>query len=101
MTISKLDIAEKVPYSLDGRKMYSTPGAEIIHLTLKPGEVVEKHKNPFDVAVYVLEGRGILETDEDSVTVGPDMCAGIEADRNRGIRNTGTGVMRVLVVKVF
>jgi quercetin dioxygenase-like cupin family protein len=101
MKITKLGKANKVPFNLDGRVMYTSEKVELVHLTLKPSEILVKHTNPFDVAIYVIEGTGIVETDENSTLVEPDMCIEIEKGKNRGIRNTGKSVLRVLVVKVF
>lgn len=101
MVVKTLTTAEKVPFNLDGRKMYIGKKVEIIHLSLNPGEVLEKHTNPFDVAIYVLEGTGIIETDDNSVAVEPDMCIEIESGANRGVKNTGMGLLRILVVKIF
>jgi len=53
------------------------------------------------VAIYVLEGNGILETDDQSIVVMPDVCITISAGVNRGIRNTTAGEIRLLVVKIF
>lgn len=101
MRITDLGTAEKVPFKVDGRKMLVDSRVEIIHLTLKPGEVLEKHTNTFDVAIYVLEGNGILETDDQSIVVMPDVCITISAGVKRGIRNTSAGEIRLLVVKIF
>ncbi|MDD2549975.1 MAG: cupin domain-containing protein [Bacteroidales bacterium] len=101
MKVKSLSTADKVPFNLDGRKMYVGQNVELIHLNLKPGEVLEKHSNPFDVVFYILEGRGIVETDDERISVEPDMCIEIEKDINRGISNTDDGVLRILVVKIF
>lgn len=101
MVVKTLTTAEKVPFNLDGRKMYTGKKVEIIHLSLNPGEVLDKHTNPFDVAIYVLEGTGIIETDDNSAAVEPDMCIEIESGANRGVRNTGMGQLSILVVKIF
>ena len=63
MKITTPDNAEKVPFNLEGRKMYVNPKAEIIHLTLKSGEVVDIHTNPFDVVFYTLEGTATLSVE--------------------------------------
>lgn len=101
MIIKTLTTAEKVPFNLDGRKMYTGHKVELIHLCLKPGEVLEKHANPFDVVFYILEGNGIVETDDQSASVEPDMSIEIESGVNRGLTNTGNGDLRLLVVKIF
>ncbi|MFP4557017.1 MAG: cupin domain-containing protein [Bacteroidales bacterium] len=101
MKINTLTTAEKVPFNLDGRKMFTSEKVEIIHLTLNQGEVLNKHTNPFDVVFYILEGTGIVETDEHSTTVEPDMSIDIKGNIYRGVRNTGDGSLRLLVVKIF
>jgi mannose-6-phosphate isomerase-like protein (cupin superfamily) len=101
MIIKTLTTAEKVPFNLDGRKMYAGQKVELIHLCLKSGEVLDKHSNPFDVVFYILEGNGIVETDDQSTSVEPDMSIEIESGVNRGLTNTGNGDLRLLVVKIF
>lgn len=101
MKIKTLTTADKVPFNLDGRQMYIGLNVELVHLNLKSGEVLEKHSNPFDVVFYILEGSGIVETDDQSISVEPDMCIEIEMGINRGITNTGDKALRVLVVKIL
>ena len=101
MKVNTLTTAEKVPFNLDGRKMYTGLNVELVHLSLKPAEVLEKHNNPFDVVFYILEGSGIVETDDQSINVEPDMSIEIEMGINRGITNTGDKALRVLVVKIL
>lgn len=101
MKIKTLSTAEKVPFNLDGRKIYVGLNVEIVHLKLLKGEVLEKHTNPFDVVFYILEGYGVVETDEESAAVEPDMCIEIPMGVNRGVRNTGDEHLRLLVVKIL
>lgn len=101
MKVTELAKAEKVPFNLDGRKMFVDQRVEIIHLTLGEGELLEKHTNPFDVAIYILEGEGIVETDEESACVMKDFCIEIKAGIPRGVKNTSSKKLRLLVVKIF
>ncbi|HOP03700.1 MAG TPA: cupin domain-containing protein [Tenuifilaceae bacterium] len=96
-----LDNAEKVPFNLDGRKMFISEKVEIIHLTLKPGEVLDKHTNPFNVVFYILEGSGVVETEDESKLVEPDMTIEIQKGIPRGIKNTSNHILRLLVVKIL
>ncbi len=72
MNVKLIETAEKVGFNVDGRKMFTSPKTEIIHLDIKFGEVIEMHSNPFDVVFYVLEGAGIIETPDEQITVEPD-----------------------------
>ncbi len=101
MKAKLIETAEKVGFNVDGRKMFISSKVEIIHLDLKFGEVVEMHSNPFDVAFYILEGAGIIETPDEQITVEPDMCIEISAAEPRMIRNIGVESLRVLAVKIF
>ncbi|MBE0663652.1 MAG: cupin domain-containing protein [Bacteroidales bacterium] len=100
LKITTPETAPRVPFQVDGRIMLSRPKLEIIHLTLKPAEVVPKHINDFDVAIYVLEGTGKIETGFDSGDVKPGMLIEIEAGEERGMANTGRADFRVLVIKL-
>lgn len=101
MIFTTIETAEKVPFNLDGRKMFIDPRTEIIHLTLKPGEVLEKHSNPFDVAIYIIEGEGVVETDGEKLIVTSNFCIAVESGAQRGLSNTGKSNLRVLVFKIF
>ncbi len=101
MQITKLQTAERVPFNLDGRKLFIDPRAEIIHLCLKPGEVLATHTNPFDVAIFVVEGHGKAESDGAVADIVANDCLSIPSGAQRGLSNTGNGNLRVLVFKVF
>lgn len=44
------------PHGVEVRRMYDHPSAQIMHMTLKPGESLKPHKTPVDVTFFVLEG---------------------------------------------
>jgi quercetin dioxygenase-like cupin family protein len=95
MKLTHLRDGEQVPINIAAHK------AEVIHLRFKPGEVLEKHLNPFDVVFYVLEGTGTLEVEDQTFTLGPDTLIEVAASEQRGWTNTGTTDLRVLVVKLL
>ena len=99
LKITTPETAPRVPFQLDGRIMLSRSGTEIVLLSLKPGESVPKHVNDFDVAIFILEGQGRIETGTVSEEVFPGMLAEIAAGEERGISNTGDGMLKVLVLK--
>ncbi len=101
MQITELSNAEKVPIAIDARKMLVRQDCELIHLTLKPGEILEKHSNPFDVAFYVLAGSGELEAGNEVATIGADRVIEVAAGKQRGWRNSGPVDLRILVVKLL
>lgn len=101
LKITTPETAPRVPFQLDGRILLSRPALEVIHLTLKPEEKVPKHINDFDVAIYVLDGNGRIETGTDSAAVKPGMLIEIKAGKERGMANTGEDDLRVLVMKIL
>ncbi len=101
MKLTHLKDAELVPINIAAHKLFGSDRTEVIHLCFKPGEVLEKHPNPFDLIFYVLEGKGVLEVGEESATLGADSLIEIPADEMRGWINTGSVDLRVLVIKVL
>ena len=101
MKILTPETAEKVPLNLDGRKMFTSEKVELIHLNLNPNEEVALHTNPFDVIFYILEGKGVINVDGESIPARADYTLFVEKDKQRGMTNTGSTNLRVLVFKVF
>jgi quercetin dioxygenase-like cupin family protein len=94
-----LDNAPKVPFDLDGRIMHSSEKLELVHLTIKPGEILHKHKNPVDVVFYVLEGKGILFAEDQKIIMVKDSCVSLKHNIERGWENNSTENLRILVIK--
>lgn len=101
MKITTLDTAEKVPFNLDGRKMFTNSEVELVHLTLKPSEEIALHANPFDVIFFILEGEGEVLFENEKLKALPNTSIYIEKDKQRGMRNSGYSIFRVLVVKIY
>jgi quercetin dioxygenase-like cupin family protein len=88
------------PHHVDARKIYESPHAVAVVITLKPGEALKKHITPVDVFFYVLEGSGIIEIGNEKQTIGKDMLVESPARIPHRWSNESTSVFRVLVVKV-
>ena len=88
------------PHHVDARKIYESPYAMAVVITLKPGEALKKHITPVDVFFYVLEGTGVVEIGDEKQTVGKDMLVESPARVPHRWTNESTAVFRVLVVKV-
>jgi quercetin dioxygenase-like cupin family protein len=101
MKLTTLDSAEKVPFNLDGRKMFTNERVELVHLALRPNEEIALHANPFDVIFFILEGTGIVNYEGTQITTEINNSIFIEKDKQRGMKNSSNGIFRVLVVKVF
>ena len=88
------------PHHVDARRIYESPHAMAVVITLKPGEALKKHITPVDVFFYVLEGAGVIEIGDERQTVGKDMLVESPAGIPHRWSNESTAVFCVLVVKV-
>ena len=100
-SIQHMDDAPRVPFDLDGRILFSSDKLELIHLTLKPGEEVGFHTQPFDVLFYVSEGDGFLRTENKELTGTPGTLMKVTAGVQRSLKNPGTIAMKILVIKLL
>jgi quercetin dioxygenase-like cupin family protein len=88
------------PHHVDARKIYDSPHAMAVVITLQPGESLKRHSTPVDVFFYVLEGTGIVEIGDERKAVGRDMLVESPARIPHRWINESKVVFRVLVVKV-
>jgi len=88
------------PHHVDARKIYDTPHAMAVVITLQPGEALKKHITPVDVFFYVLEGTGVIEIGDEKQTAGKDMLVESSAKIPHKWTNDSSSIFRVLVVKV-
>jgi len=88
------------PHHVDARKIYDSPHAIAVVITLQPGEALKKHMTPVDVFFYVLEGTGIVEIGDEKKAIGKDILVESPARIPHRWINESNAVFRVLVVKV-
>lgn len=94
------DIARKPnPHNVDARAISDRESAQVVHITLLPGEALKKHITPVDVVFYVLEGKGVVEIGEERAEATADTL--IESPANIAHRwiNDGVCPLRILVIK--
>ena len=87
------------PHNVDARSISDQENAQVVHITLLPGEALKKHITPVDVVFYVLEGRGVVEIGEERQEVGRDTLVESPARIAHRWINEGDGPVRILVVK--
>jgi quercetin dioxygenase-like cupin family protein len=90
-----------VPAAIDGRIMHSDSRAEAILLTLKPGEEIPLHKNPFDVLFAGIDGEATLISPTQKETIKPGETIFITVDEARAWKNNGSKPARVMVFKIL
>jgi len=93
-------VSQPNPHHVDARKIYDSPHAMAVMITLQPGESLKKHITPVDVFFYVLKGTGIVEIGEEKATVSADMLVESPAKIPHRWSNESDTPFEVLVVKV-
>ncbi len=99
ISINNADSSQN-PHKVDARKIYDTKNAQVIHLTLNPGESLKRHITPVDVFFYVLEGKGIVEIGDEKKEVGLDILIESPAKIVHCWYNESNEILKILVVKV-
>jgi quercetin dioxygenase-like cupin family protein len=94
-----LESAPRVPFNLDGRVLFSRPGYELVHLTLRAGEAMELHVQPFDVTFFITGGTGILSVENEVIPGIPGRTIHVSAGVKRAWANTGDEPLTILVNK--
>lgn len=87
------------PHGISARELLSTEHAQVVMMTLEPGETLKLHSTPVDVFFYVLEGEGVVEIGEERETVTRDMLVESPIRIPHLLRNEGSSTFRFLVVK--
>jgi len=93
--------ARKVQAAIDGRIMHSDELVEVILLSLKPGEEIALHQNPFDVLFAGIEGEASLLTSDREMRIGPGETIYVTSDEKRAMKNNGNTIARIMVFKIF
>jgi quercetin dioxygenase-like cupin family protein len=87
------------PHGLEVKQVYNSPQAQVMHLNLKPGQGMKAHASPLNIVFYVLEGRGKVETDGESIEVGQDTVIESPANSLHRLEAASDSALRVLVIK--
>jgi quercetin dioxygenase-like cupin family protein len=95
----KTEEPKENPHKVDLRQLYNDPSAQIMHITLKPGESLKPHKTPVDVVFYILEGTPVVHIGEESKIIEKDTLVESPADSVHFISNESPDIIRVLVIK--
>lgn len=87
------------PHKVEVRQMYSQPDAQVMQITLQPGESLKPHKTPVDVFFYVLEGDPTVHIGEEAIVFPKDTLIESPKEIVHYISNQSNGPARILVVK--
>ena len=87
------------PHGVSARELHATEYAQVVTVTLRPGETLKLHVTPVDVFFYVLEGHGVVEIGGEREEVFPNMLVDSPARIPHRLLNESDAVFRFLVVK--
>ncbi|HEX7585632.1 MAG TPA: cupin domain-containing protein [Prolixibacteraceae bacterium] len=87
------------PHGVDVRKLYDKESAQVMHITLQPGEGLKPHKTPVDVFFVVLEGTPTIQVGEEEEICQKDSLIESPAHIVHNIFNASERIARILVVK--
>jgi quercetin dioxygenase-like cupin family protein len=90
----------KNPHGIKAVKLYDSEFAEVIHISLAPGESLVRHITPVDAAFYVLEGQAVIEIGAEKEVVEQDNLVKSPKGIPHLISNQSEGLLRVLVMKL-
>ena len=70
----------------------------LAHAVVKPGNTSKPHKMKTSEVCYILEGEGIMYTDDESVKVSPGQAVSIPPNATQYISNTGDVDLKFLCI---
>jgi mannose-6-phosphate isomerase-like protein (cupin superfamily) len=94
------ETAFKNPHKIQAKKIFGSPDAEVIHMTLTPSEHLISHITPVDVFFYVLEGEPTIEIGDEREKVSADSIIESPANIPHCVYNESETTARFLVVKL-
>lgn len=87
------------PHQVDVRRLYDKDSAQVMHMTLQPGQTLKPHITPVDVFFYILEGAVDVLVGDETQTVTKDKLVESPKDILHCLSNNSDAVARILVVK--
>jgi quercetin dioxygenase-like cupin family protein len=73
---------KQTPHGVAVRAAYDTEHAQVMHISLEPGDELKWHVTPADVAFFILENRALASIGDDE----EDACAGMLIENPKGIK---------------
>lgn len=95
----KTEPLKENPHGVEVRKMYDDPSAQIMHMTLYPGQSLKPHKTPVDVTFFVLEGKPTVLIGDESLQFEAGTLIESPAHIVHSLSNEGKEIARLLVIK--
>ena len=94
------ETAFKNPHKIQAKKIFESPDATVVHMTLNPGEKLVSHITPVDVFFYILAGEPTIEIGDEREKVSADSIIESPADIPHCVYNESKTTAKFLVVKL-
>lgn len=95
----KTEQPKENPHKVDVRQLYNSESAQVMHITLQPGETLMPHKTPVDVFFYILEGSPTVLIGTESAVFEKDTLIESPAQIVHCLSNQSQAIARILVTK--
>ena len=95
----KTEPIKENPHGVDVRTLYDEPSAQVMHITLQPGESLKPHKTPVDAIFYVMDGEPTIHISNESIVQVKDTLIESPANVLHYISNESSEPVRILVIK--
>lgn len=90
---------QDTPHKVDVKNIYDHDNAQVMHITLMPGESLKPHITPVDVFFYILEGNPSVLIGEEKLQIEKDSLVESPKDIIHSLYNETDSIARILVVK--
>lgn len=87
------------PHKVDVRALYNHDNAQVMHITLQPGESLKPHITPVDVFFFILEGTADVRVGDETIAVDQGSLVESPKDIVHCLSNSSGSLIRILVVK--
>lgn len=83
---------------LVGRDVNGSQAVEVVLGVVEPGGVAERHSHEVEQAIYILEGRALVEVADAKQEVGPETACFFPPGAPHRVESLGPGPLKVLVI---
>ncbi len=82
-----------------GKRIFDKDFCQIVHLTVKKDNELQKHSASMDVFFYVLEGKGKIITNNSEEDLYTGIILDVPANEEHIVKNTDNIDLKILVIK--
>ncbi len=99
MKIQKIEEIPSLKDDFGSKKIYGSAFMEILQVTIKPGDILDRNIIPQQSIFIVQSGKGILETGQTRKVIEGKTIIELEANTNAGWINAGEANLELLFLK--